>query len=460
MRKYLLMALLCAGMFTSCKDEDPMPTPLSAPAGEVYQATVSSLTFRWDSVKDATQYGYELKDADGVVVAGDVTAGTVATITGLKDNSTYTLEVWAYAAYDTMHGKSGITTLTGSTPAIVQLSVPVPSATVDGAVEVSWEAVSNASGYSYSCTSENGTNLSGTISETSVKFNALITGIYSFTVKSISDKEEFSDSEYSSPISFEIEKKESWRTDGTFDDGAGNKWPVTMIAWNNGTYTLKNWYNVEGFDLEFSVNDDTTINILNAYEPNLPNIWVKTGIEGDDGLIRLYTAMTSNGAYSGFEGTRSDGGLVWFYSYKTEYYAEFTWNGGGNKLIDEIVGTYAQNGTGTDYTYVYGYGVEFKATNDVTITKTGDKTIKMTGFFTDGTELTATLDENARTLTFDISVWLTDCYFSAAGHVDSPVVATVNGDGTISFTDWSAMAEYSGVYYDYVSGTSTTLTKK
>ncbi len=29
-------------------------------------------------------------------------------------------------------------------------------------------------------------------------------------------------------------------------DEAGNNWPVTMIAWDNGTYTLKDWYNVEG----------------------------------------------------------------------------------------------------------------------------------------------------------------------------------------------------------------------
>lgn len=458
-KAYILLALLCAGIFASCKDDDPVLTPLQTPSGEVYQATVSSLTFLWEKVQNATQYGYELKDSDGNVVAGDVTNGTTATFTGLKDNSTYTLDVRAYSEYGSQYEKSKVASLTGTTPAIVQLAAPSPAVTVDGAATITWEAVPNATGYAYTCTSENGTSLSGTTSETSVTLYSLSSGVYSFNLKAVSDLEAFSDSEEAS-VSFEIEKKESWRVDGSFDDGAGNKWPVTMVAWNNGTYTLKNWYNVEGYDLEFSVNDDTSINILNYYEPYLPKIWVNAGIEEDNGWIELYTASTSSGSYSSFSGTKADGGSVWFYSYKTEGYAEFTWAGGGSSLIDEIVGTYSQNGTGTDYTGVYSDNGAFSATNDVTISKTGDTTIEMTGFFSEGTTLTATIDESARTLTFDISVWLTYYYFSAAGNVSAPVVAAIADDGTITFTNWSAMAEYSGVYYDYVADTNTILTKK
>ena len=454
-----LLTLLCAGIFSSCKDEDPVVTPLQTPSGEVYAATVSSLTFHWESVRNATQYGYELKDSEGNVVAGDVTSGTTATITGLKDNSTYTLDVWAYSEYGSEYSRSSVATLTGTTPAIVQLGTPAPVATVENGVLITWEAIPNASGYSYQCVSDNGSDISGTTADTQVTLNSLNTGFYTVSVKAVSEDEAFSDSEYGS-ATFEIEKKEAWRTDGTFDDGAGNTWPVTMIAWNNGTYTLKDWYNVEGYDLEFSVNDDTSINVLNYYEPYLPSIWVQTGAEEDNGWIEIYTATDGSNFYSSFAGSKSEGGSVWFYSYKTSGYAEFSWNPGGASLIDEIVGTYTQYATGTDYTGVVADNAAFTATNDVTITKTGDNTIEMTGFFAEGTVLTATIDESARTLTFDISLWLDYYYFSAAGDVTAPVVATIAEDGTITFTGWSAMYEYSGVYYDYVTDTQTTLTKK
>ena len=459
MRYYLPLVLLSIGIFTSCKDEDPVTTPLQTPTGEVYKATVSSLTFHWENIKDATQYGYELMDPENNVVYGDVTTGTTATFTGLKDNTTYTLNVWAYSSFGSSFEKSSIATLTGTTPAIVQLATPKLSVEVNGGALATWEEVPNATHYVLTISIDGGTERSWDITGTEITIGNLSTGTYTVSLKAVSDDEAFSDSEVAT-VTFEIEKQEAWRVNGTFDDGAGNKWDVTMIAWNNGTYTLKNWYNVEGFDLEFSVNDDTSINILNSYEPYLPNIWVNAGIEEDNGWVELYTATNGSDFYSSFAGSKAEGGSVWFYSYKTSGYAEFSWSGSGASLIDEIVGTYSQNGKGTDYTDVYGYGVEFTATNDVTIEKTGDKTIKMTGFFTDGTELTATLDENARTLTFDISVWLTYYYFSAAGNVSAPVVATIDKDGTISFSDWSAMAEYSGAYYDYVSGTSTTLSKK
>ena len=124
MRYYLPLVLLCIGIFTSCKDEDPVTTPLQTPTGEVYKATVSSLTFHWENIKDATQYGYELMDPENNVVYGDVTTGTTATFTGLKDNTTYTLNVWAYSSFGSSFEKSSIATLTGKTPAIVQLATP------------------------------------------------------------------------------------------------------------------------------------------------------------------------------------------------------------------------------------------------------------------------------------------------------------------------------------------------
>ena len=448
-----LLSALCA--LTSCKDDEKVLTPLPAPEAGLYQATVSSLTFYWDKVANATQYAYELLDPEGEKVSGGVTEGTVAVLTGLKDNTDYKFTVWAYGPFEGDYSKSPVAEISGTTPAIVQLATPKLTVLVNGGAVATWDEVPNATHYVLTISINGGKESSWDITGTEIMIGNLSTGTYTVTLKAVSDDEAFSDSELAT-ATFVIEKKEAWRVDGTFDDGAGNNWPVTMIAWNNGTYTLKDWYNVEGYDLEFSVNDDTSINILNYYEPYLPNIWVEAGFEEDNGWIQLYTAS----GYSSFAGSKSEGGSVWFYSYKTEGYPEFTWTGDGGSLIDDIVGTYSQNGTGTDYTGVYSSNGTFTATNDVTITKTGDNTIEMTGFFCEGTTLTATIDESARTLTFDISIWLTYYYFTEAGNVAAPVVATIADDGTITFTNWSAMAEYSGVYYDYVAGTSTTLTKK
>ncbi len=444
-----LLSALCA--LTSCKDDEKVLTPLPAPEAGLYQATVSSLTFYWDKVANATQYAYELLDPEGEKVSGGVTESTVAVLTGLKDNTSYKFTVWAYGPFEGDYSKSPVAEISGTTPAIIQLATPVPVINLENGVVASWEAIANAAYYSYTCTSANGTDISGTVEGTSVALSNLATGAYSFSVKAVSGEEAFSDSE-SATVSFEIEKKESWRVVGTFDDGTGNKWPVTMIVWNNGTYTLKDWYNVEGYDLEFSVNDDTTINILNCYEPYLPNIWVEAGFEEDNGWIKLYTAS----GYSSFAGSKSEGGSVWFYSYKTEGYAEFSWTGDGGSLIDDLVGTYSQNSTGSQI-FDGSNWVDFTSTNDVVIEKIDDNTVSVTGLMYEDNTLKATVDAEAKTLTFEPQTWLDWYVFCVYDSPTASVVATI-ADGVITMSNWTAY--YTDYSYSYVYGASTTLTKK
>ena len=444
-----LLSALCA--LTSCKDDEKVLTPLPAPEAGLYQATVSSLTFYWDKVANATQYAYELLDPEGEKVSGGVTEGTVAVLTGLKDNTDYKFTVWAYGPFEGDYSKSPVAEISGTTPAIVQLATPVPVINLENGVVASWEAIANAAYYSYTCTSANGTDISGTVEGTSVALSNLATGAYSFSVKAVSGEEAFSDSE-SATVSFEIEKKESWRVVGSFDDGTGNKWPVTMIVWNNGTYTLKDWYNVEGYDLEFSVNDDTSINILNYYEPYLPNIWVEAGFEEDNGWIQLYTA----GGYSSFAGSKSEGGSVWFYSYKTDGYPEFTWTGDGGSLIDDLVGTYSQNSTGSQI-FDGSNWVDFTSTNDVVIEKIDDNTVSVTGLMYEDNTLKATVDAEAKTLTFEPQTWLDWYVFCVYDSPTTSVVATI-ADGVITMSNWTAY--YTDYSYSYVYGANTTLTKK
>lgn len=444
-----LLSALC--VLSSCKDDDTVLTPLPAPEAGLYQATVSSLTFYWDKVANATQYAYEFFSLEGDKVTGGVTEGTVAVLTGLKDNTDYKFTVWAYGPFEGDYSKSPVAEISGRTPAIVQLATPKLTVLVNGGAVATWDEVPNATHYVLTISINGGKESSWDITGTEMMIGNLSTGTYTVTLKAVSDDEAFSDSEPAT-ATFEIEKKEAWRVDGTFDDGAGNQWPVTMIVWNNGTYTLKDWYNVEGYDLEFSVNDDTTINILNCYEPYLPNIWVEAGFEEDNGWIQLYTAS----GYSSFAGSKSEGGSVWFYSYKTEGYPEFTWTGDGGSLIDDLVGTYSQSSTGSQI-FDGANWVDFNSTNDVVIEKIDNNTVSVTGLMYEDSSLKATFDPKALTLTFEPQTWLDWYVFCVYDSPTTPVVATISPAG-ITMSDWTAY--YTDYSYSYVYGANTTLTKK
>ena len=444
-----LLSALC--VLSSCKDDDTVLTPLPAPEAGLYQATVSSLTFYWDKVANATQYAYELLNPEGDKVTGGVTEGTVAVLTGLKDNTDYKFTVWAYGPFEGDYSKSPVAEISGRTPAIVQLATPKLTVLVNGGAMATWDEVPNATHYVLTISINGGKESSWDITGTEMMIGNLSTGTYTVTLKAVSDDEAFSDSELAT-ATFVIEKKEAWRVDGTFDDGAGNNWPVTMIVWNNGTYTLKDWYNVEGYDLEFSVNDDTSINILNYYEPYLPNIWVEAGFEEDNGWIQLYTA----GGYSSFAGSKSEGGSVWFYSYKTDGYPEFTWTGDGGSLIDDLVGTYSQSSTGSQI-FDGANWVDFNSTNDVVIEKIDNNTVSVTGLMYEDSSLKATFDPKALTLTFEPQTWLDWYVFCVYDSPTTPVVATISPAG-ITMSDWTAY--YTDNSYSYVYGANTTLTKK
>lgn len=444
-----LLSALC--VLSSCKDDDTVLTPLPAPEAGLYQATVSSLTFYWDKVANATQYAYELFSPEGDKVTGGVTEGTVAVLTGLKDNTDYKFTVWAYGPFEGDYSKSPVAEISGRTPAIVQLATPKLTVLVNGGAVATWDEVPNATHYVLTISINGGKESSWDITGTEIMIGNLSTGTYTVTLKAVSDDEAFSDSELAT-ATFVIEKKEAWRVDGTFDDGAGNNWPVTMIVWNNGTYTLKDWYNVEGYDLEFSVNDDTSINILNYYEPYLPNIWVEAGFEEDNGWIQLYTA----GGYSSFAGSKSEGGSVWFYSYKTDGYPEFTWTGDGGSLIDDLVGTYSQSSTGSQI-FDGANWVDFNSTNDVVIEKIDNNTVSVTGLMYEDSSLKATFDPKALTLTFEPQTWLDWYVFCVYDSPTTPVVATISPAG-ITMSNWTAY--YTDNSYSYVYGANTTLTKK
>ncbi len=442
-------------VFSSCKEEEVHTVPVSAPSASLYTATVNSLTFTWEKIENATQYGYQLYDPAGNEVDGGVTSGTTATFTGLEDNTTYTLRIWAYAAYGSKsYDQSTVVEISGTTPKIVPLPAPEVTISTENGVEISWNAIDFAASYEYYYNLPDEDVVRGTTEYTGLRLTMLTPGTYEFGVKAISGNEAYNDSEYATS-SFTVVKEKRWEAEGVFtplDSKPDSTWTAVIEGWSDGSYVIRNWYNVEGYDLEFTVNSDETLNVTNASGGA-----VASGLSGDEYDIYIYTAYYNSEYYSNFSGTK-DSGYLWFYNYNSEGYSEFTWPAPTEPAtIDDLVGTWSQLTTGTDYTGYYSG--DCTVTNDVTITKTGETTISLTGLFTTyDYPLTATFDEENQTLTFAPQSWLDYYTFSVYEDTTASVVASVSKN-SITITNWSARAEYDGVWYDYVANMKTVLTK-
>lgn len=445
-----------AFVLSSCDEEEKNPLPISSPSASLYTATVSSLTFSWDAVKNASQYGYQLYGPDEEVVDGGVTSSTIATITGLKDNTVYTLKVWAYAVYGSSeYDQSAVATITGTTAKIVPLETPSVTVSTESGIDISWSAVEHAARYEYYYNMPDDDAVTGSTESTGLKLSMLAPGTYEFGVKAISEDEAYNDSEYGK-ASFTVVKEKRWESKGVFTplyDVADSCWTAVIEGWSDGSYIIRNWYNVEGYDLEFSVNEDGTMNITNASSDGA----IASGLEGDTYDIYVYTGYYNSSYWSNFTGTK-DSGSLWFYNYNSDGYSSFDWPAPSSAAtIDDLVGTWTQLTTGTDYTGYYSG--DCSVTNDVTITKTGETTISMTGLFTTyDYPLTATFDEEKQTLTFAPQSWLEYYIFCAYGDETASVVASASSN-SITISNWSARAQYDNTWYDYVYNMKTILTK-
>jgi hypothetical protein len=140
------------------------------------------------------------------------------------------------------------------------------------------------------------------------------------------------------------------------------------------------------------------------------------------------------------------------------YYYYFSWDvpQAPALTLADLVGTYTEATTGywnsdCDYTDEVTIEIADEATN----------TITLKGFSTSAEDLTGVVDLEAKTITFAANqpfyTWYT---FSAESAIDTPVVATIADDGTITIKDWSAWYNYGGTDYAYAFGMVSTLTKK
>lgn len=311
----LLLAAACMGIFSSCSDDDDkLNGKLDKTNAEVLSQSVSSLSFTWKAIKNASQYAYELSDPDENLVESGVTTDLAASFTNLQPNTTYQLKVWAYGAYGSGYETSEPIYLTATTPAIVQLGTPKVTVVTSGATTTaSWKSVEHAKKYEYYVKLKGADKVleSGTVTDTEVALYGLV-GEYELGVKSISTSEAYSDSEYNK-VEFKVEKREVWRTVGTFDDGAGNSWKATIVAYSNDSYTILKWYGNEGYDLEFSVTSGGNVAVTNAYKDDGEWYYVRT-----DATHHLTVHHTYHSSFSG----NSTSGKMTIYNGKD---ITFTW---------------------------------------------------------------------------------------------------------------------------------------
>lgn len=351
MKKYIKLAVaavcvLAFGLSACSDDDDAIKSVLKDPVLANVSESVSSLTFSWDKVEAATQYGYELADPEGNVVKTDVTKNNTVKFTGLRPATTYTLSVWAYSKVYGDVGTSKIATLTGTTASTEALAAPTLTAEVAaGVATVSWEEVPNATSYIYSYNAGGDKDVTGETSDLSVAISGLnIDRDYTVTVYATSSDEVYTDSEKAT-VTFTMSHTEAWRVEGTYTSShLGKSFPVTMIAYDDNTYTLMAWYGVDYYNFDFSVDDKGVITPYGGFSKNSKGEYIIP--TGDSKLPEVYL---SNDVPSTFSGDSHSGQInIHTCNYDT-CIDTFVWEP-ARQEIWRVQGTYHSAVLGTEYT--------------------------------------------------------------------------------------------------------------
>lgn len=465
----MLCSLALAAGFTACDDNDDIKQPLNSP--EVTQENVNyqSLSFSWDKIANAVQYGYRLTDPNGISVKADVTQKTSVIFTGLLPSTTYTLEVWAFSGIDSDYSTPPAITLTATTDALVQLATPVVTATSDNGLTFSWDAVPEALTYSYIVTDSEGATIeAGTTENTYVQLKGLPNGEYSISVTALGH-DGYSDSA-TAVATGEILVSEIYRIEGIYHSAElDSSWTATMVAYSDNTYSILSFYGVEGYNLDFTVNTANTNDMFTILNGEYVNdtaagyvTWqVPTGLSEPSMLI----AYPWNN-YCYWEGDSQSGsvniGCYHGAGYAIWDYDTFTWPAVSDKdPMAAITGTFTNHFVGGSSINNDWAWEEIDAPDwHATIKKIDDETVEIDGIFWTDTPVYGIVDFEAGTITIEAQEYGDTYYtFASSAGATVSVVATINADGSITVPDmglWYYFEDY-GWYY-YMSGTAT-LTK-
>lgn len=464
MNKILSLIAVCGLALTtwSCSDDDVVATPIATPETNVGNATYNTLTFNWEPVKGATQYAYEFsKTGETELIAADVVTGTRLTFTDLEPSTSYTLKVKAFGAVYSENGTSAEKVMEASTSDIIQLATPQLTITEEkGAYVVSWDAIEETSSYRYRVVDEEGELMtSGTQTATTLTLKGYDTGTYTVSVTATTKTPGYKNSE-TAQIQFSITRVERWRVDGTYTCGLDNQtWNATMVSYTDGTYSIKAFYGVEGYDFEFYMDytdPDQVFYMSDSYEVDSDwMVHVPTGKSTPSEILVYpwwnYSEMTGD----------ENGGEVDICCYTadwTGYFDTFVWDSPDTKLVGSYTATLEGWEAFTDENSDW---VEMNWTyDDIEITKNDDGTLSIAPFVYDGETLVVTPDmENGVVIAQPQTFWTwytVSANDSATEPFEGKITEGADGSITIVFTDFN-------VHYDewiYFWEPVYTLTKK
>lgn len=309
----MLFSLAIAIGFVGCSDDDAILPMLDTPEVSLTGSTFKSLSFEWDKVENALQYGYQLVDADEAAVASGVVKKTSVKISGLKADSEYTLRVWPFAGLNVNYSTPPAVEISAKTEPIIKLGTPTVSVAFDGnKTVISWTRVDNAETYAYTLFKDGEQIRKGEPSSLTLTLRNLEEGSYTFNIQAKTTEEGFSNGDIVSET-FRIgeEKPDTWTVTGIYqNDFTGDYYDVTLTKNEDGTYTIAKFWGYDGYDLVFDVDDDGYVTFTNAVTEagynNYKWIWAS-----EETALWVYV-VTGDPDYSPMFNGDESGGDFWF----------------------------------------------------------------------------------------------------------------------------------------------------
>lgn len=451
-----IFAALALIIVPSCSDDD-LKSPLTATEGASEDVSYTSLSFKWDKVDGAVQYGYQLSKAGEDVLETGVTKKNAMVFTGLTPATEYELKVWAFADVNSSQTTSEPIVMRATTLEAAQLATPEVSVKIEGKyINATWPKVANAKSYKYALRLGDETIETGTETSRSIWFQFLEKGTYTLSVQAISTKEGIVNSQVAE-TSFTIEAVELWRVRGLYTSKLlDSTWNATLVAYSDNTYSLQGWYVVQGYDLDFYIDTFYPDNAFlltgdYAYDENTYLYSVPTG-RTDLKSVNVYPWYN----YCSISGDKDGGAMsLCVYSDKLEDYVydSFVWGESTKAPADEFTGTWTLSISGQTQINENWSWENFSYEWDIQVTKVDDNTIRMPALYFSDVMMDVTINMDKKTLTVTpFTVW--DYYtFASDSSASDPVVGKINDDGTLEFTGWNAWCDG----YQYLWETKATL---
>ncbi len=462
----MLISLACAAGFTSCDSDDEIKAAIESPTVTQEATSYNSLSFSWNKIDHAVQYGYRLVDPNGIAVTSGVTSSTSVKITGLQPATTYTLDVWAFSAMDGDYSTPPAVTLTATTDGLTPLEAPEVTLADSERLEASWQNVEGAKEYSYTVSKDGSLVVSDVTSSTSF-MQVLPSGTYSVSVVALANGK-YSNSPAGTATAT-LNVTELYTVTGQYYSAALDKaWEAKMTAYSNGSYTIFNYYGVQDYNLEFAntpSDRNNKFSFLNGEEINDEvagyKTWqIPTGSWLYPTLIAYpwdnYCSVSGNsesgqvsiGNYYGPDYANwSEDTFVWPAPTEEDPFAKVTGN-----FTNHFVGWSSLN---DNWEWEEVDASDWKAT----IKKIDDETLEIDGLYWTDTPVYGIVDLEAGTISIEAQEYGDSWY--QFGTKDSPtgtVVATINDDGSITFPDiclWYDFGDNDWYYYMYGTATLT-----